>query len=161
MWYPGPLVVTALAVVLSIIFAVYNARTGRRRAQRLRETGAGVARIDEGTKLSSVEGMRAQLARLKGAGVPEDSAETLAVRHALARALQDEGSNAEAEKEFRAVLALVERGLGAESGEAMMTRHNLARVLQEQGQLDQGLILSMIPAWHHSYFYALLLPSQD
>ncbi|MBP1781882.1 tetratricopeptide (TPR) repeat protein [Micromonospora sp. HB375] len=65
---------------------------------------------------------------------------TLQVRHTLASALHSQGRYAEAEIEYREVLAIQTRVLGAEHPDTLRTRYGLANVLDSQGRYAEAEI---------------------
>ncbi|NUW36502.1 tetratricopeptide repeat protein [Nonomuraea sp. SMC257] len=70
--------------------------------------------------------------------LPSDSPAVLDIRHRHASAKMFLGLAAEAEREFRAVLAGRVSVLGPHHPKTLIIRHNLARVLADQGRLDEA-----------------------
>ncbi|MGW7483137.1 tetratricopeptide repeat protein [Nonomuraea muscovyensis] len=70
--------------------------------------------------------------------LPPDSPAVLDIRHRHASAKMFLGLAAEAEREFRAVLAGRVSVLGQHHPKTLIIRHNLARVLADQGRLDEA-----------------------
>ena len=75
----------------------------------------------------------------QGAGEAE---ETMLCRLGVARAMKEQGRHEEAEKEFRAVLAIRERTLGPKNANTLSSYRELALCLQTQGKREEALELA-------------------